>query len=413
MLPNRRTSPVVAIWFALAPAVLAEPMQYVDVVYDRPDGWTTMIKGFDGRDGYRSLSRGSDEKCDGCLMFLTASQSAPADLEALARRAVGTFLLPGDPAAKISSAPEASDFGRIKLAIGSWRLGDDLLFVAPVRLGDRATVIGFRGPADSPETIANSAATFQSALMTLIGGLHFSPPGPPAMPPPEPGPLDGVYWGSVTRTTLGMDGMLQMDIQGRTFVFWKEGWFHDGAPDNGLAPPTQAELIPGQGDGNWGTYRIDGKTIHITYTGGGTETLRLSASGGTIHDGDREMYPVDPLQDGERISGTISSSFYSGFNPVIATGGVAARSYTVFYPDGSYEDRGWSSVTANIKGSGIVDPPNIGGVAAHSTHETQRGRYEIKGGIIRYFPPDGSTGRTDLIYRVGDDSIFVGTQPLD
>ena len=31
--------------------------QYVDVVYERPEGWVSMVEGYDGRTGYRTLSR--------------------------------------------------------------------------------------------------------------------------------------------------------------------------------------------------------------------------------------------------------------------------------------------------------------------------------------------------------------------
>ena len=408
--------PRLALLLALAGAspAAADPIQYVDVVIEKPDGWAGMLEGSNERRGYRYFSRPFEKTCEDCLLFLTAGEPAPADLARFAEQSARRFLLPDDPSLQPGTAPEAGDFGAMRLAVGSWSLGDDILFIAPVQQGDKVTVIGFRGPAGTPEALVESSETFQTTLMTALGGLRFTPPGKPVMPPPQPGPLDGPYWGSVTRSTLGMDGMLQMDIQGRTFVFWREGWFHDGAPDNGLAPPTPAELIPGgpEGDGDWGTYRIEGKTIRVTYIGGGTESFRLSALGGTIYDGDREMFHVDPLQDGERISGSVSTSFYSGFNDVIASGGAAARSYTIFNLDGTYETGGWSTTTANIKGSGIVDPPNIGGVGAHSTNDGTTGRYEIEGGVIRYFPKDGSRGGVALIFRVGEDSIFIGTQPL-
>lgn len=71
MPPNRRAVSL-ALTAMVSPAS-AEPMQYADVVYDRPEGWVTMTDGWNGRAGYRTLSRRYEESCGNCLLFLTES----------------------------------------------------------------------------------------------------------------------------------------------------------------------------------------------------------------------------------------------------------------------------------------------------------------------------------------------------
>ncbi|MDO5642220.1 MAG: hypothetical protein Q4G26_07520 [Paracoccus sp. (in: a-proteobacteria)] len=389
---------------------LAEPLQYSDTVFNRPDGWVL----YRGGEGFRQLGRRYRESCDDCLMFVTASRPAPADLARLARDSARLFLSSDDPTPQISTEPLAGDFGAMKMAMGSWMVGDDLLFIVPVQQGDKATIIGFRGPAGTPEQITETSETFETSLMSMIDGLYFIPPGKPLMPPPEPGPFDGIYWGSVTRSTLGMDGMMQMDIQSRAVVFWKEGWFYDGTPENGMTPPTPAELVPWEhGDGDWGTYRIEGNQISVTYTSGGTESFRVAASGTSFYDGDRQMFQAEQVPDGLRFSGSQTWSSYSGFNPTIIVGGAASRSYVAYHSDGTYSGGGWSSVTATVQGQGIgADQTTLGGTAGFRQSAPDGGRYEVKGGVIHMIPDDGSAPYQKLIYRIGG-GLMIGTRHVD
>lgn len=405
-----RFAAMAAVSLCLAAPAYADLNQYGDVVFEKPDGWYLHVDSI----GFRRLGRMSGKTCRDCQMFVTASQPAPRDLARLAQDSARLFLTKDDPAPQISSEPQAGDFGAMKIAMGSWLVGDEILFVAPVQQGDKAAIIGFRGPAGTPGQIAETSQTFQADLMTVIGGMYVIPPGKPLMPPPQPGPLDGVYWGSVTRSTLGMDGMMQMDIQSRAVVFWREGWFYEGAPPDGLSPPTPAQLVPWEhGDQDWGTYRIEGDTIHVTYTGGGTETFRLAASGTSIYDGDRQMFQAGKVADGTRFSGSQTWSYYSGFDPNILSGGVASRSYIAFHSDGTYTGGGWSSVTATVKGQGVgADQTTLGGTGSFRESAPDGGRYEVWNGVIRLIPNDGSAPHNRLIYRIAD-GLMIGTRHVD
>ena len=393
-----------------AQGALASPRQYGDVVFDMPDGW------YFHRDsqGFRRLARSFADTCETCQMFVTASQPAGADLARMARDSVSLFVGPEDPAPQESTAPESGSFGGMELAIGSWTIGTDTLFVVPVRKAGKASIIAFRGPAATPEDVTESGQTFQNDLMTLIGSLKFVSPGQGVMPPPQPGPLDGVYWGSVTNSTLGMDGMLQMDIQSRAVVFWKEGWFYEGAPPNGFAQPTPADLIPTEnGDEGWGTYRIEDGMLEVTHTGGQTESFRMASSGTSFYDGDRQMFQAQKVPDGTRFSGSQTSSFYSSFDPTIMSGGAASRSYVSYFSDGTYSGGGWSSVAGTVKGAGFgADQVTTGGISNSQSEESDGGRYEVKDGVLLLTPNDGSPPRRQLIYRIGD-GLMVGTSPIE
>lgn len=383
---------------------LAGLRQYCDVVYDQPEAWALRS----GGKGYQRLGPRDRDSCKGCTLYITGSMTSQ---EALAELNRGKrFLTDEDPTPTRLDDIKTMQAGRTVLSLASWKVDRDLLFMASFEIGQRATVIGFRGSGSTPDALEASGNAFQNALSDLVAGQLYTVPdgGSPVMPAAEPGPLDGIYWGSITRSTMGLDGMMQMDIRSRIFVFWKEGLFYDGEPDDGLAlPATSTFECPNETNGSWGTYRVDGNKVRITYLKGDTETLSLL--GGSLFDSDRHMFHAEPVADGERISGVISRFSYSAFNPDIISGGAASSSYVAYHSDGTYTSSSGSGVTGSIKGIG-VDAGTIGGVATSSS-SIGGGTYTIANSTLRMAPADGGAPISRLIYRVGD-GIFIGTDPV-
>lgn len=405
--------PVLATLCALATTTLPAHadkrlFQYGDVVFPIPEGWSGMR---DSGPGYKSLQRW-DAPCKNCMLYVTGSQRPPRDLADWLNRSSRSFSDATDP------RPEP--FGEVSVmaggqgAMGVWQIGDDWLMLMGLPVNDRAVLVGLRIPGRWLDAVPDSLAEAQTVLAGLSEDIYVTPQGgPAAMPPPQPGPLDGIYWGTVTRTNYGLDGMMQFDIQGRAVVFWPEGWFYDGAPANGMAPPTARELIPTEaGDTNWGTYRIEDGMVRITYTNGYTDRMRMTA-GASLYDGDRQMFQAEMVPDGLRFSGSQSWSYYSGFNPVVMSGGVASRSHIFFSSDGTYSTGGWSSVSGTMKGPGIgANQIDIGAVGGFSERAPDGGRYEVKGGVIHMIPDDGSRPYQRLIYRIGG-GLMVGTDAVE
>lgn len=406
MAPMLRV-PIAALSLAacMAGPTLAELRQYCDVVYDLPPGWMLYSDG----EGYQHLRPRDRDSCKGCSLYITGGMTARVASAALLRGGFGQFLSEDDPAPVQIGKPGTMRTGQTELTIGGWKVGEDLMFVAAVETGEQATVIGFRGSGSTPEALTATSDTFQETITHLANTLYHTPGGgPPVIPAAQAGPLDGIYWGSVTRSSLGLDGMMKMDIDSRVFVFWPEGFFYDGEPDEGLALPDPAALTcPDETNADWGTYRARGKEVTVTYLTGEAETLRLS--GESLYDGDRQMFRADPVEDGERIEGVISRFSYSAFNPNIISGGTSSSSYVAYRKDGSYETSGSQGMAGTIEGIG-VDAGTVGGVAGHS-ESSGGGTYSIADSALRMVPADGSAPISRLIYRLGDD-IFIGTEPL-
>lgn len=399
-----RLSSLVLVFAAcLIQPVQAELRQYCDTVYDLPEGWTL----YRGGEGYQRLGTRSRDDCERCSLYITESMTPKAALAVLKKGNLGQFLDEDDPEPRTLGDIKTLGSRQPVLTLGSWMVGKDIVFLVSVENGKRATLIGFRGAGGTPEALKASGDAFQAAIAHLVEHLAYIPDGAePVMPPPEPGPLEGIYWGSIGRWTPGMDGMLSMDIQSRVMVFWDNGLFYDGEPDEGLALPRASAFdCPNEASGEWGTYRVDGDEVTITYLKGETETLELSD--GSLYDGDRQMFRADPVADDTRIEGVIAHFSYSAFNPNIVVGGVASSAFVAYRDDGTYATESTSSVTATMNGP---DAETIGGLA-DSNGSKGGGTYAIANSTVIMTPDDGSPPISRLIYRLGDD-IYIGTDPL-
>ncbi len=154
---------------------------------------------------------------------------------------------------------------------------------------------------------------FQRDILPMIETARFVSEGAaPLMPPPQPGGLQGVYWGTHTYWTFGLDMMMQMQIGHHWLTFWPDGTFYDGTPPNGTAPFAPADLLA-RADMSWGTYREEGGRLILSYASGEVAEWQVSETG--FEQDDTYISPVEVLADGTRINGSVSTFFYSGFSP--------------------------------------------------------------------------------------------------
>ncbi len=178
------------------------------------------------------------------------------------------------------SPPEAFNLKGRPAAMMAQKVDGDVQMLFAVQLFGRMELIGFEMPAYDEADLAANMPIFQRDILPMIETARFVSEGAaPLMPPPQPGGLQGVYWGTHTYWTFGLDMMMQMQISHHWLTFWPDGTFYDGTPPNGTAP-----LV---------------------------EEWKVSETG--FEQDDTYISPVEVLADGTRINGSVSTFFYSGF----------------------------------------------------------------------------------------------------
>lgn len=124
----------------------------------------------------------------------------------------------------------------------------DLQVLFAVQLSGRMELVAFTARASDPEDIPPAGTVFQRDVVPMLEGARFVSEGAdPLMPPPEPGDLAGVWRGTTNWWSIGIDGMMQMQIAHHWLTFLPDGTFYDGTAPTGTAPFDPADLL-GQGD---------------------------------------------------------------------------------------------------------------------------------------------------------------------
>jgi hypothetical protein len=302
--------------------------------------------------------------------------------------------------------PEVMNLKGRPAAMLGQKVDSDLQILFAIELFGRMELIGFEASAYDEADLTEGMTVFQRDVAPMIEGARYVSEGAkPLLPPPEPGPLQGLYWGYSTFWMMGLDGMMSLQLDHQFLVFWPDGRFYEGSPPQGLSAfdPGPAQGI---GDMSWGNYRIDGPALRLAYASG--EMSDLTLNGESLVRGDATLYPVAPLADGTKVNGSLSTFFYSGFTPGSGLeGGVSASSYTLFNPDGT-----WTHERSGGASAGFVDGAGTttGGFATSSAGK-DAGTYVVKDGLMIRTPNDGSAPATALIFKVGSD-IMIGTLTL-
>lgn len=384
----------------------AESHQFSNSIFTLPPGWQLMRAERD----FQTIGPEDDEGCNYCYLYIGRSSPAIGKLKSFVSKNKRMFFDPDDDTviSELQPINELQDYG-YSIAMQTFRADGAAMFLIGFHVNDRYEIIGFKGDADDEDELRKTLATFQTVMPAYMNSVRFVSNGAaPLMPAPQPGPYDGAWFGTYLNQSFGMDMLMRMDLASSLFVFWPNGYFHDGTPPNGLAPPDPAYLREPTVT-EYGTYTVAGDEVRLTYANGETDTLTIDGEG--LSDGRTTMYPVKPLPDGSMIEGTISSSYSSGFGGpgMMSQGGVSSSSYTTFHKDGTF---GGESSSSSFGSFGDGMGGTTGGYSAGSENG-HAGRYEIRNGLIFRQAPDGSEeSDPELIFDM-DGKIYIGQQALE
>ena len=395
---------------ALIPvAALAEdhrgPYQYDNVIYTMPAGWTkgkttpqyALIYDDEGR--FKTLQ-------------IYRSRPLPKDLDAWLRGFAAKDVEDKEQLDEVVDV-KAIRVGRTDCRMMATRMkGGDVRFYIAMPVGDRLELVRYEGPGGDADDLKETAAVFGKIADPFATALRFVSKGtPPVLTPAEPGPLEGIYFGS----RLQMVGM-NMQAQSIFYVFDKDGRFVDEIPDGvALAKPDLAALQKNFPQ-DAGHYYVKGGKITLRHADGGTDTDDFE-----IDDGKSDGKPglkidgqwltkVPVPADGTKLDGTYSSSFYSssGFAGSDNFTSVSGGSSYSFKPGGVFSTDGFVGYSGSAGGGDSVT--TFGG---YSDKPDKIGTYAIKDGLITLKFKDGTT-KTKNILLVEDALLYLdGGQYLD
>lgn len=396
---------ILALGLALAAPLAAETRQHGNVIFDIPHGWELGGTRDDGSLVLRSeLPNG---ECEYCVIYISPGErtTGRADtwVSGQSRRYVDT-----DDAPRITTmvAPEVANMKGRPAAMLGQKVDSDLQILFAIQLFGRMELIGYEASAYDEADVAEGMTVFQRDVLPLLEGARFVSEGAtPLLPPAEAGSLQGLYWGYSTSWMMGLDGMMSLQLDHQFLVFWPDGRFYAGTPPHGLSAFDPASALD-KGDMSWGTYHVTDDNLTLAFASGETSALKLE--GDTLVRGEETLSRVEPLPDGTKVDGSLSTFFYSGFTPGSGLeGGVSASNTIDFDPDGTWtHDHSGGASASFIDGGGTT----TGGFATGSK-ASDRGHYEVRDGLMIRTPDDGSAPETALIFKAGTE-IMIGDLTL-
>ena len=374
--------------------------QFGNVVFTLPEGWELGVNS-DGMQVIYSDLPG--DLCDYCYVYISAGFPAQGNLADFLTAHQGDFADDDDragiavispPAALMASGQDAMMMG---ITVGS---GFQLLVAYD--LGNRYELAAFEGYGDEEAQLNEGLGVFSDQISPMFDQLQFVSAGARSLlPAPVPGTLAGLYWGTSLEQSWGLDMMLNYEMVAHSYFFWPDGQFYEGTPPGGLQPPDRAALTAA-GEVSFGVYRQRGGVVQLTYASG--ETAQLAVAGADLKLDDLTLSLTPLMPDGTRVSGTISSFFYTGFSPGAGIdGGISASSSTTFAMDGTYSGESFGG------GSGTFD---AGGGFTSGSSDTTGGRYAVRDGLIILTPNDGSAPNGRIIVNTSQ-GIMIGDQFLE
>ena len=391
-------------WIALilllvtSPAsALAETRQFGNIVFTMPSGWlggkvesTTKIL----------LPRSRVADCTGCRIYLGKGSLKHENLE--------TFLLGqihglhnGDDRSKIKMKTKPASFqaGSHEALFVTWSFAEREIFLGlAIELSSRYEFTAFRARSDGSDVTKKMNRYFEP----FVASLKFVSEGEPALlPEARPGSLAGVYRGYQLGVSVGAGGAGTLSQQYKTLVFWRDGHFYEGTPPNGLAPLDTKELLEAY-DSAFGVYREQESQIVLTFSDGRKQSMSPLSDGRWQLD-EREMLPVEPVEDNSRFDSRLSAMTFGGFTSGSGIdGGTLAALDIQLFDDGTYSVNSMLSTGGGFSG---------GGGFAAGGRERAEGTYQVKDGLIRFIAQDGKQLPPKLIYR-HRAKIFIGSMEL-
>ena len=370
----------------------AEERQFADIIYTPLDGWEG------GKEENASkvfFSELPGDLCDICRFYISGSQAHQGSLARFLDSNLTRFEDPGarDRFTEMGSHSDITLAGHPARMQG-YRFGRRTIYILiAVNRGERKSLLGFRGNFYDDDELREAGEVFANQVAPFFDSLEFITDADDLLlPTATPGNMSGVWWGWRQRVTPGLDGLIKTTIDHKVLVFYGDGHVYRGAPPTGVSTMDR-DKVAATFDKNLGVYTHQGaRWINITYLDGRNETLTWDRSEQQWTDGDVHYAQVTPLPDG-----SLSDFSYTGFTPGSGIdGGAASASSTTFLPDGTFTGESFGSVSATFSGGGITS----------SNTGNQRGRYNIRDGLLIMTDQTGKTS-AELIFETGD-GILIG-----
>jgi hypothetical protein len=378
----------------------AQTRQFANIVYELPKGWEP-----DGKtDGRLELRYdGDDDRCTNCRVMIDPG-TAGSDPVREWRDAIAApgknMRVVGDPRLRQDSIGEWPVEVMLRQVDDDGRAKFQAYFA--IDLPGRNELIIFEGSARDDKAFNRSLAMLNEAIAPMLNGLRFISEGADAvLGPPEPGDLEGPWFGTAIRNQYnGLSGTLDLVVDRRLVTFYADGRFFYGVPPSG-AGPLEFERLVASGETGIGNYAVAGDAVELRFADGDVSRMRI-INDGTINAGRVDIHPARFAPDGFRFAGVIRSAKYTAFGPGVA-GGVGSESTQVFRSDGTYTDGSFTG------GFGSFDTG--GGFTTMTGQPERSGHYEVADGLITLTAPEGDP-RTTWIILEGSDSVIVGGQPV-
>jgi hypothetical protein len=391
---------LLAIIAGLALPLAAETRQHGNVIFDVPAGWKLGATEDDGTLILRSDL--PNEECEYCKIYITPGFQATGRADTWVSGQSNRFVDAGDtPDVTVLVKPEVTNLKGRPAAMLGQKVDSDMQVLFAIQLFGRMELVAFEASAYDEADLAEGMTVFQRDVLPMVEGARFVSEGAaPLLPEPHPGDLDGVWWGTSTWWSMGLDGMMTMEIDHHWLTFWPDGTFYDGTPPVGTAAFDRAERLAA-GDMDWGSYRVDGGQLTLSYASGEAETFDIDNDQFTR--GDRTMDKIEPLADGTKLDGIVSTIFVSGFTPGIGmSGGVTRMTDTRYHPDGTWEFGSYAGASGTFEnGNGF----------ATGSEQSEHGRYEVKDGLVVRYAEDGSITGSRYIFKA-EATIWIGSDML-
>lgn len=250
--------------------------------------------------------------------------------------------------------------------------------------------------------------THDDAFEAMVRSMRMT--GASALPATRPTEVDvsgffGKFGITIMPSPLGGTSLQQT----RDYLYFLPGGFvyRDVPPADLIDKPDAAELRK-RSPIDCGTYAIHGDRITMTEAdvyGFLTDETHLWK--GVTKDGVDVGGLYNPLlaSKNRRLDGTYRSSFYLGGDGSTGTsGGVSNERFLTFRPDGTYEQRGVTSMSMTVEGGG---GDSRTGIAGSSKRPTVVGTYALDGYTLTLTPkPAGATQRFSA-YLTDDDAGMI------
>lgn len=378
----------------------AETRQFANIVYELPEGW----KPNGETDGRLELRYDGDgDRCADCRVLIDpgAAGGGPVREWRDAIAAPGkTMRVLGNPQLRQDSIGEWPVEVMLRQIEDDGRAKFQAYFA--IDLPERNELVIFEGSARDEETFNRSLAMLNEAVAPMLNGLRFVSEGAaPVLGPPEPGVLEGPWFGTAIRNQYnGLSGTLDLVVDQELVTFYAEGRFFYGIPPGG-AGPLDFEGLVALGETGLGNYAVTDGKVELRFADGDVSRMRI-VNDSTIGAGRVDLHPARFAPDGFHFAGVIRSVRYTSFGPGVS-GGVGSESSQVFRSDGTYTDSSFTGA------SGSFDTG--GGFTTMTGRPEQAGRYEVADGLITLTPPDGEP-RTTWIILEGTNGVIVGGEPV-